>query len=200
MPSPVVSCTLGRENKVHMRKPIIVIGVALVVVAALGVAYYLGTQTMRETSEKDLAGKEPASNPPPAPRGPSPPLPLGESAQFEHGSLRVYDYQDDVQANTGFGPILEPGNKFSAIDVEGCNRDSDAGISIDAFEFSLSMPDNTRVQPTGLPAVQPDMHNPVTLQRGECIRGWLSFQVPQETSPTIVLFNSKSGSTARWDI
>jgi hypothetical protein len=183
-----------------MRKPIIVIGVASVVVAALGVLYYLGTQTVQESAEKELAEKEPASNPPPAPTAPPRPLALGESVDFEHGSLRVYDYQDDVQANTGFGPILEPGNKFSAIDVEGCNRDSDAGISIDALEFSLSMPDNTRVQPTGLPAVQPDMHNPVTLQRGECIRGWLSFQVPQETSPTIVLFNSKSGSTARWDI
>jgi|SRR5215203_1831430 len=184
-----------------MRKPIIVVGVALLVVVALGAAYYLGSQTVRETAEKESVDKEqPASSPPPAPREPSRPLAIGETAQFEHGTVRVYSYQDDVQANTGFESILQPGNKFAAIDVESCNRDSDAPIGVDAFEFALVMPDNTRIQPTGLPAVEPDLHNLATLQRGECIRGWISFEVPQESNPAGVAFMSNRGSTARWDI
>ena len=154
----------------------------------------------KEAAEKEAAEKEPASNPPPAPREPSRPLTIGELAEFEHGTVRVHDYQDDVQANTGLGSILQPGNKFAAVDVEVCNRDSDAPISMNAFEFALVMPDNTRIQPTGLPAVEPDLHNPANLQRGECIRGWISFEVPQEANPAGVAFMSSRGSTARWDI
>jgi hypothetical protein len=186
-----------------MRNPLIIIGAALAVVVALGAAYYFGTQAVRVPVEKDQA-----SEPPPAPNTvASQPQPkssgrftVGEVVEFEHGSVRVYDYQDDVQANTGFGTTLEPGNKFAAIDVEGCNRDSEAPISVNVFEFSLAMPDNTRVQPTGLPAVEPDLHNPVNLQRGECVRGWMSFQVLQEATPAAIVFASSSGTTARWDI
>ncbi len=64
--------------------------------------------------------------------------------------------------------------------------------------FDLQMPDNTRLQPT-VPAIDPIL--PATdLLPGECVRGNVTFEVPQEATPDHVVFEKMSGETAKWAI
>src|SRR5215208_1762828 len=119
-----------------MRKPIIVVGVALVVVVALGAAYYLGTQMVRETAEKESVDKEqPASSPPPAPREPTT---EDVVRAFEAEGLEVgeyYDVEDYPEWGTGMLPkTMDSGTRF---ELSSYTVGQDPSIG-DVFHFATS--------------------------------------------------------------
>src|SRR5215208_5580637 len=120
-----------------MRKPIIVVGVALVVVVALGAAYYLGTQMVRETAEKESVDKEqPASSPPPAPREPTT---EDVVRAFEAEGLEVgeyYDVEEDPEWGTGMLPkTMDSGTRFEIPDYKSIGGDPATG---DVFHFATA--------------------------------------------------------------
>ena len=106
------------------------------VLAALGAAYYLGTQMVRETAEKESVDEEqPASSPPPAPREPTT---EDVVRAFEAEGLEVgeyYDVEDDPQWGTGMLPkTMDSGTRF---EMPSYSRGQEPPVS-DVFHFATS--------------------------------------------------------------
>jgi hypothetical protein len=128
---------------------------------------------------------------------------LGETATFRYGdTTTVYSYvSPDPSANEFIQP--KAGNQFAVIDVEICaGSGEDIGpsgrntqLSINPFQFSLQMPDNTRIEPTLLASPDPALPA-ANLSAGECVRGNLGFEVPQGETPNFVL--QEGTPSAKW--
>ncbi len=118
---------------------------------------------------------------------PAPDLSVGDTGLTVLGNmLTVHAYETGV-ADEFFEP--DPGNEFVAIDVEGCtSNDLEEPASLNPRDFALQIPDNTRlVADTGFrePAL-----NATTLFAGDCVRGWVTFQVPQGITPQFIVFET----------
>jgi len=129
---------------------------------------------------------------------------LGETATFRYGdTTTVYSYvSSDQSANEFIQP--KAGNHFAVIDVEICagsgeviGPSGNTQLSINPFQFSLQMPDNTRIEPTLLASPEPALPA-ANLSAGECVRGNLGFEVPQGQTPNFVL--QEGTPSAKWAI
>ncbi len=120
-------------------------------------------------------------------------LSIGDTATFANGSsVTLYSYTSPVQSDN---PLKQPqaGNQFAAIDVEGCagntevtNESGEAREFVfSPFFFTLEMPDGTRLQRT-ISVVEPALST-VNLQTGDCVRGSVTFEVPQGVTPRYVV-------------
>jgi len=113
---------------------------------------------------------------------------IGDKITTERGnSLTVRTFAPSVASTNSFSEP-DPGKQFSAVEVEFCA--GPAGLeglgAPNPFDFELSMPDNTRVDPT-LSVQEPALH--VTdLQPGDCVRGWVTFEQPENVQPRFVVF------------
>jgi hypothetical protein len=131
-------------------------------------------------------------------------LELGETATFRfEDTTTVYSYTFPAQSSNEFW-TPSPGSQYAAIDVEGCagprevtGPEGNTLMGFHSFIFALQMPDNTRITPT-VPAVEPVLPA-VNLPAGECVRGMVTFEVPQGQTPIYVV---EEGATppARWAI
>lgn len=120
-------------------------------------------------------------------------LSLGDTVTFRYGdTVTVYSYTSPVQPD---GELIQPkaGNQFAAIDVEGCagsvevtGESGNTQMGFNPFSFALQMPDNTRLQPS-IPVVEPALYA-ANLSAGDCLRGNVSFEIPQGQTPHYVLF------------
>jgi hypothetical protein len=131
-------------------------------------------------------------------------LRIGETATFEYeDTTTVYSYTDPAQPVDGLWTPT-PGTRYAAIEVEGCagtvevtDPDANTQMPFNGFLFALQMPDNTRIPP-GVPAINPVL--PATnLPAGECVRGNVTFEVPEGQTPTYVVLDSGI-PPARWAI
>ncbi len=130
----------------------------------------------------------------------------GESVAFPSGfKVTLHSYSSPVQAdndNEFFRWKPDAGKKFATIDVEGCAGSSlgDERRSLGMMDFSLTMPDNTRVGPTYPSVVEPAL-NGTNLLPGECVRGLVTFQVPKGQHPSYVRFDQIfPEEIARWSL
>ncbi len=131
-------------------------------------------------------------------------LGVGDTGTFQYGdTTTIYSYASPVQPDN---PAVQPkaGNQFAVIDVEGCagpvevtGPDGNTQLMFDPFSFVLQMPDNTRLQST-VPAVDPAL-NAVNLSAGDCVRGNVTFEVPQGQTPSYVV-QEPTTPPARWAI
>lgn len=132
----------------------------------------------------------------------------GDTVTFPSGdSVTLHSYTSPVQSEERFWQP-QPGKQFATIDVEGC-AGSSAGngyATLNPFYFSLQMPDNTRLGLTIPAVIRPDL-NHTNLEPGECVRGFVSFQVPQGTTPSYVHMGSSMRvsitgprETAKWAV
>jgi hypothetical protein len=120
-------------------------------------------------------------------------LRMGATATFRLGdNVTVYSYTSPVQPT--HPEVWQPkaGTNYAAIDVErgtgtepGPKADE---MAFNPFFFTLQMPDNTRIQPT-VGVVEPAL-NATSLPLGDCVRGNVSFEVPQDTNPSYVVFEN----------
>ena len=127
-------------------------------------------------------------------------LRLGDTATFRLGDkVTVYSYTSPVQPTNPGVWTPKPGTQYAAIDVEGCTGtepgENSNTMAFNPFFFSLQMPDNTRIQPT-VGVVEPAL-NAAELPLGECLRGNVSFEVPQGQPPSYVVLNNPP---AKWAI
>ena len=129
---------------------------------------------------------------------------LGETATFRYGeTTTVYSYvSPDQSANEFIQP--EAGNQFAVIDVEICagsgegiGPSGNTQLSINPFQFSLEIPDNTPIEPTLLASPEPALPA-ANLSAGECVRGNLGFEVPQGQTPNVVV--QEGTPSAKWAI
>jgi hypothetical protein len=120
-------------------------------------------------------------------------LSIGDAATFANGSsVTLYSYTSPVQSDN---PLKQPqaGNQFAVIDVEGCadntevtNESGEAQEFVfNPFFFTLEMPDGTRLQRT-ISVVEPAL-SAVNIRAGDCVRGSVTFEVPQGVTPRYVV-------------
>lgn len=97
--------------------------------------------------------------------------------------------------NTEGGPTVLPLSYTRSLEVIGPSGNTQ--LSINPFQFSLQMPDNTRIEPTLLASPEPALPA-ANLSAGECVRGKLGFEVPQGQIPNFVL--QEGTPSATWAI
>ena len=116
-------------------------------------------------------------------------LTVGDTAVTAAGNeITVYSYES-VPPTDVWQP--EPGSEFAVIDVEGCaDPHSEAAAGLNPFDFGLQMPDNTRLQPD-VGVKEPPL-NDTTLPPGDCVRGYVTFQVPEGEPPKNVVYTASS--------
>ncbi len=151
----------------------------------------------RETQEKRSDEKQQKSSDRKQEANQSNNLNVGDTAKLGEGRIRVYQYYGQVPAQNDF---MRPkgGMEFGAIDVEGCANNDAQRFSLNPFYFNLQMPDNTRSEST-MPAAEPEL-NHTELAPGECVRGYVTFEVPQGQTPIAIYFKPMGGESARWNI
>lgn len=125
---------------------------------------------------------------------------IGESVVFSSGSkVTVHSYSSPVDPDNDFSKP-EAGTQFATIDVEGCAGDQpEDEVSLNPYYFSLQMPDNARLRPTAS-VVEPALPS-TTLLPEDCVRGLVTFQVPQGQRPDYVRFEQPLPSeVAKWSL
>jgi hypothetical protein len=112
---------------------------------------------------------------------------LGKTAPSSKGTVTIYGYDPAVKASGGESP--EPGQRFVAIDVEGCAGPSaDANTGIEPLLFYLQFKSEP-LYPIDPGVRQPALHKTV-LAPGRCARGWVTFEIPQASKPQYAFFRS----------
>lgn len=90
-----------------------------------------------------------------------------------------------------------PGFEWAIVDVEACAGSHPApNLTINPFQVAIQMMDNTRVQP-GAPVMEPALNNTVLAGPGDCVRGWISYQVPSSVAIRYVV-DSYTTPIIRW--
>ena len=123
-------------------------------------------------------------------------LVVGETASTDAGNeitVRSYEY---VPPTDIWQP--EPGFEYNAADVEACASPSTEGsVDLNPAAFNLQMPDNTRLE-TDVGVKEPSLDF-TTLPPGDCVRGFVTFQVPQSETPAYFLF-AGSSTIIKWAV
>ncbi|MGE0227808.1 MAG: DUF4352 domain-containing protein [Dehalococcoidia bacterium] len=112
--------------------------------------------------------------------------------------LTVYEYLPDVQSDNQF-ITPDPGMAYVAFDVEGCSNVEVA--SLNPFDFRVQMGDNTRHEPS-IAVREPALHS-TNLLRGDCVRGWVTFEIPAGETPKTINYESSSGgrvAVIKWNV
>jgi hypothetical protein len=121
--------------------------------------------------------------------------PIGTEVRTEAGNtVVVYAYEGRTTAGPSSPP---PGKVFAAADVGGCAGPEGVELGLNPFDFELQMPDNTRLQPSYSGSKEPRLRSS-PLPPGECIRGWITFEVPQATKAKAIIFNGSS--VVKWSL
>lgn len=121
---------------------------------------------------------------------------MGETASTDVGNdITVHSYEY-VPPTDIWQP--EPGFEYNAADIEACaSPDLKGSADFNPFDFGLQMPDNTRLQPHV--GVKEPALNLTTLPPGDCVRGYVTFQVPQGGTPAYVIFSARS-TIIKWAV
>lgn len=122
---------------------------------------------------------------------------VGDKVALRNGdTVQVYSYNSGITSGNQF---LRPkaGMQYVAIDVEGCAKAASPFGTVNPFSFHLAMPDNTRLQ-SGVPAKEPALNSGAQAP-GDCIRGWVTFEVPTGAKPAAVIFD-ELGTSVKWAI
>lgn len=107
---------------------------------------------------------------------------VGDTAEFDSGvRVVLYSIYDGIKHELW---EADPGTRFMAIDVEGCAGPEAAHFNPMDFEFQMA--DNTRLEPT-IGVREPALDYADVLP-GDCLRGWVTFQVPNGSGPAAVMY------------
>ena len=111
--------------------------------------------------------------------------------------LTVYSYKAPGTSDNRFTQP-KAGFNFSSIDVQHCAGPGGDRFGPNRFDWELAMPDNTRLR-AGTNVTEPQLASS-PLGPGDCIRGWVSFEVPQSATPSHVVYKSVSTGAAKWRV
>ena len=93
----------------------------------------------------------------------------------------------------------DPGTEWVAADVEACAGPESKNFSISPFEFELQLADNTRAE-SNFMSKDPSL-NHTELSPGDCVRGFISYEVPTGKKPIKFIYNELtffSGAKIKW--
>lgn len=122
--------------------------------------------------------------------------PLGSSFTVSPGDRKITAFT--------FRPAVEPANRYStpkagmqfaSVEVQECAGAAGERFSPNRFDFELALTDNTRVR-AGIEVTTPQLASSPLLP-GDCIRGWVSFEVPTTGTVRHVVY-SEGNASAKW--
>jgi Domain of unknown function (DUF4352) len=125
---------------------------------------------------------------------------LGQTGKTASGnSVTVFSYEQPASGLPGFLQPQTPGDGFAAIDVQACATGGSQGM-FNPFDLTLQMPDNTRRQETS--GKQPAL-NVTTLNPSDCVRGWITYEVPANQRAASVVYSPASAGVTtvlKWTV
>ncbi|WP_406156947.1 DUF4352 domain-containing protein [Streptomyces canus] len=141
----------------------------------------------------------PSPSPTPSPEK----LKVGDTASISTSDAKftatVLKYQD--KGIKGVPEMLSAGQKWAALEVKVCNTGTD-GFGISPLVWSLAYADGARIEAAGMNAgelPQPLYPMDAKVKVGDCVRGYIAFQVPQAGRPERVLYSPDSlDEPAEW--
>lgn len=141
------------------------------------------------------AATTPPSTPATSPTKKTADLKIGDTAEITSdvdSSAAALNYKDENIE--GIQELLGAGQKWAVAEVKVCNRGAEA-FSVSTFVWSLAYEDGARVEPAGTNAgelPQPIYPMDAKVSGGDCVRGNIAFQVPEEGRPERVLYSPDS--------
>lgn len=119
---------------------------------------------------------------------------IGQRATTRAGNLvTVFSYASPVQG----ARAPAAGMIFSAADIQACaGPHASVGTVVSRSQFALETPDQTgwaSVDAVKTPALQQ-----TSLNKGQCARGWITFQLPVDKKPQYVVLISSN--IVKWKI
>jgi len=191
--SPVVSKTQGRAGPYRVRdhpaaltkrgssmKATIsgLLLVGILVVAGCGISSGSGEQAKQSWSVKTTRQ-----------------LAVGESADFPDRTVTVHAVST-TPATTPETVKPRRAKQFAAADVEVCAKEQ---IRENIFDFELGTSDNRR-QLGSTRGAQPPFGATDNIAPGDCVRGYITYEIPQEATPTYVHYDGPQDERARWEV
>lgn len=165
----------------------------LLVPAAILTACASGTTEVDQTEvDRDVPARPTASSSTTTTDAGPAPLLIGEGTTTRDGNVvKVVSYHQPVPA----GAVEpDPGMEYGAVEVEICaGRRGAPRVTPDGF--SVELPDGTRRGRSRFGPREPALAE-ANLGPDECVRGWVSFEVPANERPVHVVFSGSS--VVRW--
>lgn len=122
----------------------------------------------------------------------------GEKVETKTGNFVTFHAYGPAKSDNQFIKPKE-GKEYAAIDMEFC-----AGLAVEEgaaganpFDFAIQLPDNTRGEQT-IDIKEPGLHD-TTLPPNECVRGWITFEIPAGQKATFVLYNGED-TIVKWAV
>lgn len=150
------------------------------------------------TTDGPTGSTAPATAPVTAPTGEIPngnagPVPVGTTIRGDGSIVRVNSVTANAPGDDFFEP--DPGNTITAIDVEACAGPD--GFAANAFYWSAYLADNTAAENF----LFADDFESLRLAPGGCIRGTITYEVPDGNPVTsVVLTNLTFDEIGRWTV
>lgn len=185
--------------------------VALLVGVGIGYAIGSGTGTSDTPTQAtakaapDEAEQTPAAEETtePAEEASATPVALGDEVDLTALKVTVFDYKKDLKGADGSTP--EEGNRWDAALVKACNvslTEDDGRDLIANFDvWGLNDSDDGRfgeLDLTPSPAPEPQWQSFKKLNAGQCAKGWVVFDLPDDAAPTSVVYSFNSEDQATW--
>ncbi|RYJ07251.1 MAG: hypothetical protein EON52_02210 [Actinomycetales bacterium] len=128
---------------------------------------------------------------------------VGDELDFD-GLIRitVEDYKADIPNDDD----VEAGQRVDAVLYRICNEsfdDSDGATLTNPFNYNLADDDDGSydiLDLTPSPAPQPQLDSFKAINQGSCVKGWLAYDLPEDTTVTAVTFGDDSGIQALWKV
>lgn len=142
----------------------------------------LADPTTTTTRETTTTAKETTTTQPGA-------FKVGDRVETARGNfITLHAYEQPVAPREFMEP--DPGQEFAAVDVEFCavvetGVPDTPAYAVGPFDYELQMADNTR-RTFDIPAKEPPL-NSADVAVGDCLRGWVTYQVPVGERPTRLL-------------
>ncbi|MFI2426522.1 DUF4352 domain-containing protein [Streptomyces sp. NPDC018955] len=190
--------TQPAPQSISRKRVIVLVAGAAVAAFAIGGGAALLLQNDDGSDDKPTVAKATAtsspSSPSPSPSEEEKEFKLGDTADIEDGDLGSFSAAALGYRDTGIKGIpemLNPGEKWAVLDVKVCNTGGDP-IQTSPLPWSLAYEGGVRVDSAGMNAG--DLPKPLypmdaKVAAGDCVRGNIVFQVPEEGRPERVLYS-----------
>lgn len=122
--------------------------------------------------------------------------PLGTTFTVSPGDRKItaYTFRSPVTASNSYTKPKD-GFTFAAVEVQECAGPAGEKFTPNRFDFELALTDNTRVR-AAVEVMSPQMASSPLLA-GDCIRGWVSFEVPTGGTVRHIVY-SVGNASAKW--
>lgn len=124
--------------------------------------------------------------------------PLGTMFTVSPGDRKItaFTFKPLVTSTNQFTKPKD-GMQFAAAEVQECAGPAGERFSPNRFDFELAMADNTRVR-AAIEVAQPQLASSPLLP-GDCIRGWVSFEMPTAATVRHIVYSAGNAS-AKWRV